>query len=244
MSFSLGAIWMDFVDFLLPRICHHCGERITETPYPVCRSCEELIMPLNDPVCGICGQGRAKFKISGRCESCPPGTLYFSGLTAVTPYKGVSKYIVEKLKYDRREEYARLIAVYMVQRIESRGWGKVFDLIVPVPLFHARERERGFNQALEIALEMQICNPDLCILDALKRIRATTTQTRLSRAERIKNIKGAFTCKDVGRVNGKRVLIIDDVGTTCSTLNECARVLIENGATEVRCAVFARADVK
>ena len=115
-----------------------------------------------------------------------------------------------------------------------------FDLIVPVPLHPARERERGFNQATLLAelLARQFTVP-LCAV--LERIRYTTTQTAYDRAERMENLHDAFRLRKKANVRELHVLLIDDVLTTGSTLSECARILKEAGATSVYAATAARA---
>jgi ComF family protein len=115
-----------------------------------------------------------------------------------------------------------------------------FDIIVPVPLHPTRERERGFNQASLLAesLSAQISTPSKPLLE---RIRYTTTQTALDRAERMENLHNAFRLRKNADVRGLRVLLIDDVLTTGSTLSECARVLKRAGATSVHAATAARA---
>ena len=115
-----------------------------------------------------------------------------------------------------------------------------FDLVVPVPLHPARLRERGFNQAELLAkiLAQKINIPLGC---ALERIRYTTTQTALDRSERMENSHNAFRLRKNTDVRGLRVLLIDDVLTTGSTLSECARVLKRAGANSVHAATAARA---
>jgi ComF family protein len=115
-----------------------------------------------------------------------------------------------------------------------------FDIIVPVPLHPTRQRERGFNQASLLAesLSAQISTPSQPVLE---RIRYTTTQTALDRAERMENLHNAFRLRKNADVRGLRVLLIDDVLTTGSTLSECARVLKRAGATSVHAATAARA---
>jgi len=114
-------------------------------------------------------------------------------------------------------------------------------VIVPVPLADKRIRWRGFNQAQVIAERL---GTFLCIpvdTDVLKRTRETKTQTGLDRPARHKNINGAFNCKKTDSIKNKSVLIIDDVVTTGATMEECARVLIENGASSVTGISIARA---
>ena len=121
----------------------------------------------------------------------------------------------------------------------ARLSGRTFDVIVPVPLHPARERERGFNQSALLAelLSDRIALPSK---PALERIRYTTTQTAFDRAERMQNLHGAFRLRKKADVRDLRVLLIDDVLTTGSTLSECARVLRRAGASCVYAATAAR----
>jgi ComF family protein len=115
-----------------------------------------------------------------------------------------------------------------------------FDIIVPVPLHPTRRRERGFNQARLLA-ELLSARISIRCKEVLKRIRYTTTQTALDRAERIENLHNAFRLRKNADVRGLHVLLIDDVLTTGSTLSECARVLKRAGAISVYAATAARA---
>jgi ComF family protein len=123
---------------------------------------------------------------------------------------------------------------------DPRLHGRRFDLIVPVPLHPARERERGFNQATLLAelLARQLAVP---LVAALERTRSTITQTAYDRAERMENLRDAFRLRKNMNVRELRVLLIDDVLTTGSTLSECARILKEAGAISVYAATAARA---
>jgi ComF family protein len=113
-------------------------------------------------------------------------------------------------------------------------------MIIPVPLHPTRQRERGFNQASLLAelLSAEVSIPSKLLLE---RVRYTTTQTALDRAERMENLHNAFRLRKNMDVRGLRVLLIDDVLTTGSTLNECARILKRAGAISVHAATAARA---
>jgi len=115
-----------------------------------------------------------------------------------------------------------------------------FDLIVPVPLHPTRERERGFNQA-GLLSELLSRQTSIRCQRVLERVRYTTTQTALDRSERMENLHNAFRLRKNADVRGLRVLLIDDVLTTGSTLSECARVLKRAGAISVHAATAARA---
>ena len=115
-----------------------------------------------------------------------------------------------------------------------------FDLIVPVPLHPTKQRERGFNQAAVLAQALSK-RTSLPVGKALRRVRYTKTQTAFDRAERMQNLRHAFCLRPRADVQGLRVLLVDDVLTTGSTLSECARVLKKAGASSVYAATAARA---
>ena len=115
-----------------------------------------------------------------------------------------------------------------------------FDLVVPVPLHPARLRERGFNQA-ELLAKILAQKTNVPLHRALERVRYTTTQTAFDRAERMENLRDAFRLRKKIAVRGLRVLLVDDILTTGSTLSECARVLRDAGAQSVYAVTAARA---
>jgi ComF family protein len=115
-----------------------------------------------------------------------------------------------------------------------------WDLIVPVPLHPARERERGFNQSMLLA-KLLSAKMSIKSMPTLERIRYTTTQTAFDRAERMQNLHGAFRLRKNADVRELRVLLIDDILTTGSTLSECARVLKKAGARSIHAVTAARA---
>jgi ComF family protein len=122
---------------------------------------------------------------------------------------------------------------------DSRICDRQFDIIIPVPLHPARERERGFNQASLLA-ELLSARTSIPSKPLLERIRYTTTQTALDRSERMENLHNAFRLRKNMNMRDLRVLLIDDVLTTGSTLNECARILKGAGAISVHAVTAAR----
>jgi ComF family protein len=155
--------------------------------------------------------------------------------------RGIVRQLVHEFKYRNQIHLRHLIARWLGVALEDpRLSGERFDIIVPVPLHPARERERGFNQAALLA-ELFGLRTSIPVKPMLQRIRYTTTQTAFDRAERMENLHNAFRLRKKGDVRGLRVLLIDDVLTTGSTLSECARVLKRAGAISVHAATAARA---
>jgi ComF family protein len=115
-------------------------------------------------------------------------------------------------------------------------------LVLPVPLYRSKRRERGFNQAELIAraaLKRAAFGCELRV-DVLERTRPTTSQIGLTRPQRIENIRGAFRIPHLNRVEGREILLVDDVLTTGTTASECARILRKAGAERVWVATVAR----
>ncbi|MGI8905608.1 MAG: ComF family protein [Candidatus Sumerlaeaceae bacterium] len=136
-------------------------------------------------------------------------------------------------------EYAALMARHMFNTVLNQFSEVAYDSIVPVPLHSARLRERGFNQSRELARHLSEFS-GVPVASALVRTRPTPSQTRLNRRERARNIAGAFdVAKTANPLN--HCLVVDDVYTTGATLNECAGVLRNAGATSIHCIAFARA---
>jgi ComF family protein len=148
---------------------------------------------------------------------------------------------VHHFKYGRQFHLRHPLADWLGETIyDPRLRDRRFDILVPVPLHPARERERGFNQA-QLLAELFSARVSVPVRPALERIRYTTTQTAFDRAERMENLRDAFRLRKKAHVQDLRVLLIDDILTTGSTLSECARVLKKAGAISVHAATAARA---
>jgi ComF family protein len=153
---------------------------------------------------------------------------------AVGAYDGTLRAIVHALKYERRQT----IACPLGRRMQHAGLTVLGDAdgVVPVPLHRSRERERGFNQARELARCL-----DRPLLDVLQRVRRTAAQADLPAARRHANVRGAFVHDArAGRVDGLTLVLVDDVSTTGATLNACGSALLAAGAREVRALTAAR----
>ena len=215
-------------DLFYPQRCVGCSRRASDV---LCRSCFEALPEITPPLCGRCGLPTA-FEVYG-CDGCRTVELAFDGARAPLRYEGVGKGAVHALKYGGyRPVVERLMAPLMAG---SLG-GERFDAVVPVPLHRARLAKRGFNQAEVIgrAVAGRLGAP---FLDKLRAVRGTRDQVELTAASRRQNVAGAFEAR--GPVAG-RVLLVDDVMTTGSTLNECARELKKAGAGEVHALTLCR----
>jgi ComF family protein len=153
---------------------------------------------------------------------------------AIGAYDGALRAVIHALKYEGRRSLARPLGALM--RVRGSDVLEGADWIIPVPLHRSRRRERGFNQAADLARHLG--RP---VRDALRRVRPTETQTGLPQAHRHHNVRGAFALARAGAdLAGATIVLVDDVSTTGATLDACARVLKEAGVREVRALTAAR----
>ena len=224
-----------------PPTCVACSEAVEGNDY-LCASCESRAPRIVAPFCAKCSEpffGAITQTFS--CANCENRTLHFDAAVAAYRSRGVVRKLVHDFKYGRQRHLRHPLAQWLGETLDDpRLRGRRFDMIIPVPLHAARERERGFNQATLLA-ELLSSQVNLPLCPVLERIRYTTTQTAYDRAERMENLQDAFRLRKNRDVRGLRVLLIDDVLTTGSTLSECARVLKAAGAISVHAATAARA---
>jgi ComF family protein len=154
--------------------------------------------------------------------------------------RGVVRDLIHRFKYGGQVWIGALLSDFLSQGLEdSRLKGRSFDAVVPVPLHPLRKREREFNQAEILSRELAR-RSGLAFCEALERLRYTMTQTHFDRRSRMQNLRHAFGLRRKAPVQGKDLLLVDDVLTTGSTLDECARVLLAAGARSVRALTVAR----
>lgn len=198
----------------------------------VCARCAGELPRLPDARCPQCALPTSLGERCGRCLRAPP---HFDTTVAEFAYDFPLDKLVQSFKYGHR----LALGQWFGERLAELAGDSAADLIVPLPLHRLRLRERGFNQALELARPLHRASGIALDTRICQRIRATPAQAALPWRERVKNIRGAFHC--TADLSGKRVLLVDDVMTTGASLDECARTLKLHGAAEVCVLVVARA---
>ena len=219
-------------------VCARCSTPLDDTLRDaVCSRCWAAIPPPADPLCDICGDALNTWRSGSpprRCTRCGRRARSITRGRSIAPYEGALRDILRALKYHHRRSVARGLAQHMAQAGVHVLRGA--DLAVPVPLHWIRRYSRGFNQAEELARHLP-----LPMSVALRRSRATVTQTDLPEARRHENVDGAFSLRSRSAVEGRVIVLVDDVSTTGATVDACARVLLAAGAREVRALTAARA---
>jgi ComF family protein len=197
----------------------------------VCQACDTDLPRLGSPLCRQCATPIPDGQLCGACLGAPPA---FDRLVAAFEYGFPIDALIHALKYGRRLAVARFLAGAMAPLLDEG-----VDAVVPMPLSDARVRERGFNQAHEIAHYIGHARQLRVATAFCRRVTDTPPQAMLPWKERARNVRGAFVC--TANLDGMRIAVVDDVATTGSTLNELSRVLKHAGASRVTGWVSARA---
>ena len=228
------------VSLFYPAHCALCAAPV-ERDETLCRPCLESAPRILAPFCAKCSQPfPGAITDSFICANCEDRVLHFDAAVSAFRSRGVVRKVMHDFKYGRQLHLRHLLGRWLAEAMnDPRLAGRRFNFIVPVPLHPTRKRARGFNQAELLALELQRA-ARIPIQNVLQRTRYTTTQTQFDRSERMENLRGAFRLRRGCNVRDLRMLLVDDVLTTGSTLSECAAVLKKNGALSVHAATAAR----
>jgi ComF family protein len=222
------------LDFALPPRCAGCGVVVSDV-HSFCPDCWRQIEFLGNSGCSTCGLPlQATEQTScGACLARPPR---IARIRAAVAYDELSRSLAIRLKYGRKVAIARTMARYMAPLVAAGGE----QLLVPVPLHRTRLWMRGFNQSALVARELSrrlgIASDSL----ALRRMRRTPPLKGMSPLQRRKIVAGAFRVRDKAAIAGKTVILVDDVLTTGSTADACARTLKRAGAARVELVSWAR----
>jgi ComF family protein len=230
------------LDMLFSRACEGCGAAMGEEAGSICWDCRTRTVPVQVPFCERCGDPVAGM-VPGtyECAWCRKTAPSFDWARSAVRYDGLAKQCLRRLKYDAAfwvldDLVGWLAALWRTCPASVRA----ADVVAPVPLHARRRRERGYNQSALLAegLAKRVGVPFRDPL--LKRTHSTDSQTRLTAAQRVHNVRGVFSVPRPGRAQGARIVLVDDVMTTGATANECARTLMAAGAASVMVVTVAR----
>ena len=227
---------------LYPEVCQICNKaRAAPSEGYICSPCREDIRYIEPPFCDRCGLPfPGEITQTFECSNCQGLEWHFSRARSAVLARGTVLEAIHGYKYNHRMWFEPFLSGLLVTRALMELVPGEWDCVVPVPLHHVKHRERQFNQAQRLAVPLAEALGVPLRTDLLKRVEPTATQTRLSREERQKNVRRAFGLRPGVIVSGLRVVLIDDVFTTGSTTNACARRLVESGAAQVCVWTVAR----
>ena len=230
---------------ILPAHCAACGAPApAEGRMPLCERCgKELARVIECGHCPRCGRNAGPYTSGPEgCLFCRHYPIRHDATVRLGPYEFPLKTLILRVKYEGRVEVAPVLGRLLAERVALASWADRVDLVVPVPLHWGRRFDRGFNQSEILARAVASVVPGR-LARRLTRIRPTPHQARLSAKERQRNVRGAFRVRWWPRdVAGRRVLLVDDVMTSGTTIAECTKVLRKAGAAEVYAALVATAD--
>jgi len=226
-------------DVLWPPQCLACREEVSQ-PRSLCPDCWACVRFLEPPLCRQCGYPFEFDAGETLCAACMANPPAFHNARAVMAYGEVPKRLVAALKYGDRQEGAPSFARWL-----RRAGAELIahsDVIIPVPLHRRKLFERRFNQSALLALGLSKLTGLPAAMDALARTRYTESQAGLGQKARQDNVRGAFAVPEGRRawMEGKRVLLVDDVFTTGATVDACAQALTRAGADEISVLTLAR----
>jgi ComF family protein len=239
---SISTLLRRVLNAAVPTACAACRAPLRDDPIPFfCRACWGTIQPIRGPVCPRCGYPFASTQtlrngqahLCGPCRAHPPAYTQAWSLYAYVP---PLQKAIHLFKYQRKVGLAGALG----RLLHLHPPFPPLDMVMPVPLHPVRLKEREYNQSLLLAdhLNERLALP--LSYDNLVRVRQRPPQTELTRRRRLKNLRRAFSVMWPGQIDGKRILLVDDVLTTGTTVNECAKTLRKAGAADVYVITLAR----
>ncbi len=226
--------WSRLLRVLYPANCVLCHAPGRDADTGLCPGCL-TDLPRNRTACRRCaipiGLGHT---LCARCRRQPPA---FDATIAPWLYQGSMIHLIHRLKHLGQQPYARLLGRLLAEQLAAQPTPRP-ELILPVPAHRLGLRERGFNQAVEIARALSRANGMPMRTDLLKKTRATAHQSTLTREQRLKNLRSAFSLRD--EIPARHVVLLDDVITTGATTQELAKLLKRHGIERVDVWALAR----
>jgi ComF family protein len=249
----------DLITTLYPSDCRACGGPLLRADLsPVCDRCIDGVQKQSLTLCDRCGEAldmegvrfARQFPVEGLlCSPCRMVPPEFERAVAYAVYEDELREMVHLLKYERMSIVAKPLGKMLARAIEMLEFGAGKDLlVVAVPLFPSKERERGYNQAVLLSdaalVELKKSRPKWKLQAAhgvIRRVKDTRSQFELTPKGRRRNLQGAFAVADGSMLVGREVLLVDDIYTTGATARACSRVLRQAGASKVWVATTSRA---
>ncbi len=230
---GLKSITSIIFNSLYPSFCPICGDKSNSFSIsPVCSKCWSEIKQYDGPSCNICALPfvSEKSKICGNCLRNKP---VFKEVIAFGLYEGILKEAISQFKFYGIRRLAKPLGNLLLNFNIPDA-----DAVIPVPMTKKGLIQRGFNQSVLIGKSIARHKRIPLLINVLYKIKETPPQVGLSASERLKNLTGAFIAK--GNLNGKFLILVDDVMTTGATVTECTKALSKAGAKEVIVLVLAR----
>ncbi|MDX9753438.1 MAG: ComF family protein [bacterium] len=237
---NLLSAWLDLI---YPPVCAGCGALLQDGEAEICAACRDGFLRLPPPYCPRCGAPVAEahtYKPS--CRECPEGPLYFNQAHALFSYYDPKlRRCIHDLKFHYHTALAEVLGGMLADTYGKVVLQKKIDAIVPVPLHKKRLRDREFNQSTLLASPLARVADIPIVETVVHRIKKTRPQSQLNRDARKSNPVGAFAPVQAGCVQNQSLLVVDDIFTTGTTVNQVCAALRQGGAAYIMVLTLARA---
>lgn len=207
----------------------------------LCPDCLKQIPFIDRQGCRYCGKSLEN-ETACSCRLCDQ-KIYYSTAYSACEYEGIIRKNLLDFKFSGKNELSNIFAWLIIRKLQMTN-EKKFDIIINVPMHDISLRKRGYNQSELIAKNIARFYSKPLVRNGLIKTKATLTQSKLDKKDRIKNIKDAFKIGSKSIIKNQRILLVDDILTTGATVNECSKVLIEGGAKEIIIATIATGKIK
>ena len=247
MTFAIPSALTSALDaglnFFFPPVCQICrDERATAADGYIGPGCRSGVRFVTAPFCQRCGLPfEGEITQPFQCANCQDVELYFRSARSAVMARGLMLDVIHRYKYNRALWFEPFLACLLVAIASPALAAEKWDLLVPVPLYPVKKREREFNQAARLAARLGRAAKIPVNERLLRRVKPTTTQTRLTRQQRADNVRQAFAFCGNEDLHGQKIVLLDDVLTTGATTNACARALRQAGAGDICVWTVARA---
>ena len=232
------------LDFVFPAECQHCRGFLGDQRIVVfCRTCWNHITPITEPTCPVCGDADLRINSSYHqfCKHCTARAPSMDRTITAVYYDDVARTALHHFKFNHKTALGRPLTQLLLTNLPDDIEFSQYHAVIPVPLHSSRQRQRGYNQSAILARYVAKRVNVPIMSNNLRRIRPTDEQALIAgRDARRQNVEQAFHITSPASVQGKSVIVIDDIMTTGATVNECARVLKKAGATSVLVLAVAR----
>lgn len=235
----LKKFFTNFLNSVYPPRCMSCNANVSSC-HQFCEKCWSKIEFISEPYCHKCGLPHPVHYLSNKdCESCNKLKPRFNQCKSVFRYSAVTNKLIKKFKFHDTTIYGQSFAQLIFK--SARSLVEASDFLIAVPMYKKDLKVRKYNHAFLIARALSKLASKKLLPDTLIKHRQSLSQSGLTRSERLKNLEKAFSiAKNHDLIKGKNILLIDDVMTTGTTLNECSKVLKRAGAKRVIVLTVAR----
>jgi len=235
----LGAI----INLFYPALCRVCSKKINEFNHNICGGCAKKIKERMPPFCMKCGrQLKGDPELIATCQGCKKDAPHFDRAWSACCYDDPLKGLIHDFKYKKITSLSADFTTLIINFMKKYNVGRDCQIIIPIPMHPNRLFKREINHSDILARDLSKTMGISYSGNTLKKTKDTLLQSKLKREARIKNLHSSFFLKDNSIVRNKNILLVDDLFTTGSTVNECSMLLKNSGARCVEIMTLARGD--